>query len=147
MTASGPNACPSLTCATKTLNRPIPRPAINAKRRPDGPLDASLTRETSTTATIASTIPTSVSADGTPSSTIPATTGISAAMHAGHRRHDAHPPDGEAVVERGDADRRPTRRTATLQNRSTGSGAVSPRTRRRTERQRHADELARPGRR
>ncbi len=80
MTASGPNAWPSLIWARKTLNRPIPTPATSAKRTPDGPLDSSLTRDTRTTATIASAIPTSVSVDGTPSSTIPATTGISAAI-------------------------------------------------------------------
>ena len=79
MTTRGPKTCPSLICAMQTLSRPIPTPAITPNGRPDGRLDASVTRETRTTATIASPIPTSVKVGGTPSRTIPVTTGISAA--------------------------------------------------------------------
>ena len=81
MTASGPNAWPSLICATKTLNEPIPTPATRARPRPDGPTrPSSRTRDTRTTATIASAMPTRTSGGGTPSRTIPAVTGMSAAM-------------------------------------------------------------------
>ena len=80
MTTSGPKAWPSLSCAAKTLNRPIATPAISARPIPDGPLASSRTRETRTTASTASAIPNRTSGGGTPSRTIPAVTGMSAAM-------------------------------------------------------------------
>ena len=69
-------------------------------RGPSAQPAASLTRETSTTATIASAIPTRTSGGGTPSRTMPAATGIDGRQDAGHRRDDPHPADGQPAVER-----------------------------------------------
>ncbi len=80
MTTSGPKACPSLICAAHTLNAPIATPPTSASSMPDRPPPSSRTRDTSTTATTAAAIPTSTSGGGRPSRTIPAVTGISAAM-------------------------------------------------------------------
>ena len=61
-------------------------------------------RVTSTTATSATTIPTTTSRSGMPSVTNPTTTGMTAARTPVVGRDDTHPADGEAAVERGDAD-------------------------------------------
>ncbi len=62
-----------------TPNRPIAVPAIRASGRPLRPPETSATRDTRTTATIATTMPATTIGPGMPSVTKPATTGMTAA--------------------------------------------------------------------
>ena len=133
MTTSGPNAWPSLSCAAKTLNDPIATPAISARPRPDGPggpngpdgrvahprhEDDRHDREPDPEQ--------DERARGRPSRTIPAVTGMSAAIT---------PVTGATIPIRPTASPRysalipmpPVTPPSTLQPRSAGSGAVSPR--------------------
>jgi hypothetical protein len=79
MTVSALNTLPSLSCAMATPNSPIVVPAMSASLNPSRPPDSSATRDTSTTATTAITMPASTTGPGTPSVAKPATTGMTAA--------------------------------------------------------------------
>ena len=101
---SGPKTWPSLIWAMNTPNRPI----VDAgeEREPEARRSAALvaTRETRTTATIASPIPTRTSAVGPALEDDPGHDRDERRDDAGDRRHDPHPPDRQAPVERADPD-------------------------------------------
>ena len=79
------------------------------------------TRETSTTADERQPDPDEDIGPGQPLEHDPDRDRDDGREHAGHRRDDAHPPDGEARVQRGDPDRRrPPRRARTSRRRDAG---------------------------
>src|SRR5262245_13209361 len=129
ITASWPRNAPSASRSANTLNNPSPTPASTPNSSPEPPPDpSSATRDTSTTARIASPIPASTIADGAPSRTMPTTTGIVAA---------STPVTGATTLIRPTAspwysDRIPTPAAipeSAAQPRSTGAGSGSPRIR------------------
>ena len=91
---------------THTLNRPIIVPPRSAHPMPDGRSSSTCpgARVTSTTASSATTIPTTTIRSGMPSRQEPDDDRDDRREDAGRRRDDAHPADGEAAIERGDAD-------------------------------------------
>src|SRR5436190_606537 len=86
------------------LIAPMAAPDSSASPTPDGPPPSSETRETRITARTAIAMPARTSGGGTPWSTMPAATGIVAAITPVTGATHTHPPDRQPSIEGADPD-------------------------------------------